>query len=183
MVQCWPRAHRYTFTGKLAGLNMSGSLFFNRVQHHRTISALFVQCWLGSSFRACGTTANRGRHWLEHHNNVEAKNKDGQKNKRQDSPIKKNKGSRKRKCSSPFDKSVSDNQQDSSSEDSDINNGSSSEPSKEKCRRMSIPHQGSLPSLQQKRINVNLAYNGKSGQRQIFEAHFWPANNREYIRE
>ena len=36
-----------------------------RVLYHWTILALFVQCWLGSSFTACGTTMNRGRLWLE----------------------------------------------------------------------------------------------------------------------
>ena len=40
--------------------------FFKRLQYHRTILALFIQCWLGSSFKACGTTRNRGRNWLEH---------------------------------------------------------------------------------------------------------------------
>ena len=50
------RAHRYTFTGKPAVSNMFGSLFFNWVHYHRTILALFVQCWLGNSFTACGTT-------------------------------------------------------------------------------------------------------------------------------
>ena len=37
---------------------------FDRVQHHRAILALFVQCWLGSSFTDRGTTMNRGRLWL-----------------------------------------------------------------------------------------------------------------------
>ena len=50
------RAHRYTFTGKPAVSNMFGSLFFNWVHYHRTILALFVQCWLGNSFTACGST-------------------------------------------------------------------------------------------------------------------------------
>ena len=50
------RAHRYTFTGKPAVSNMFGSLFFNWVHYHRTILALFVQCWLGNSFTAWGTT-------------------------------------------------------------------------------------------------------------------------------
>ena len=45
---------------------MSGSLFFNRGQHNRTILALFVQCWFVSSFTVCGTTMNRGRLWMEH---------------------------------------------------------------------------------------------------------------------
>ena len=65
------------------------------------------------------------------HNNAEVKNKDGQKNKRQDSP-KKNKESRKKKYSSFLDESDSDNDKDLSSEDSDIDNGSSSECSKER---------------------------------------------------
>ena len=66
-VQGWPRAHRYVFAGKTVVVsNMSGSLFFNRIQYHQTILALFVQCCFGSSFTACGTTMNRGRHWLEH---------------------------------------------------------------------------------------------------------------------
>ena len=52
LVQCWPRAHRYTFAGIPAVSNMSGDLFFNRVQHHRTILALCVHCWLGSPFTA-----------------------------------------------------------------------------------------------------------------------------------
>ena len=38
---------------------------FNRVLYHWTILALFVQCWLGSSFTACGTTMNRSRLWLD----------------------------------------------------------------------------------------------------------------------
>ena len=42
---------------------------------------------------------------------------------------------------------------------------------RKKCSRMSIPHQGSLPSLQWKRINGNLASNWKSGP----EANFWNA--------
>ena len=67
----------------------------------------------------------------KYHNNVEAKNKDGQKNKRQNSPKKKDKGSRKRKYNSFADESDSDSDEDSSSEDSDIDNGSSSESSKE----------------------------------------------------
>ena len=54
-----------TFAVKPAVWDMSGSLFFNKVKHHRTILALFVQCWLGSSFTACGTTMNRDRVWLE----------------------------------------------------------------------------------------------------------------------
>ena len=33
--------------------------FFKRLQYHRTILALFVQCWLGSSFKACGTTRKK----------------------------------------------------------------------------------------------------------------------------
>ena len=73
LVQSWPSAHRYNFAGKPAVLNICGSLFFNRVQYHRTILALFVQCWLRSSFRACGTTMNRGRHWLEHFNSFKKK--------------------------------------------------------------------------------------------------------------
>ena len=95
----------------------------------------------------------------KYHRNIEAKNKDGQKNKRQDSPKKKNKGSRKRKYSSSSGESDSHSDEDSSSEDSDIDNGSSSESSKEEIPRMSIPRQGSLPSLQRKRINGNLANN------------------------
>ena len=65
LVQCWTRAYRHTFTGKPVVSNMSDSLFFNQVQYHWTILALFFQCWLGSSFTACGTTMNRGRLWLE----------------------------------------------------------------------------------------------------------------------
>ena len=38
---------------------------FNWVLYHWTILALFVQCWLGSSFTACGTTMNTGQLWLE----------------------------------------------------------------------------------------------------------------------
>ena len=60
LVQCWPRAHRYTFAGIPAASNMSGDLFFNRVQHHRTILALCVQCWLGSPFTAWVTALNKG---------------------------------------------------------------------------------------------------------------------------
>ena len=60
LVQCWPGAHRYTFAGKPAVSNMSGDLFFNRVQHHRTILALCVQCWLRSPFTACVTALNKG---------------------------------------------------------------------------------------------------------------------------
>ena len=67
LVHCWARANRHTFAGKPAVLNMSGSLFFNRVQ-------FFVQCWLGSSFTACGTTLNRGWLWLEHLNQNYKKN-------------------------------------------------------------------------------------------------------------
>ena len=47
--------------------------FFNRVKYHQTILALFVHCWLGSSFTACGTTMNRARHRLEqlqHHYDI-----------------------------------------------------------------------------------------------------------------
>ena len=63
-MQCWPR---YVFVGKpVLVLYMSGSLFLNRVQYHRIIVALFVKCWLGSSFMAWGTTLNRGRNGLEH---------------------------------------------------------------------------------------------------------------------
>ena len=91
------------------------------------------------------------------HNNNEAKNKDGQKNKRKESPKKKNKGSRKRKYSSSSDESDSDSDEDSSSEDSDIDSGSSSESLRKKYPRMCIPHQGSQPSLQRKRINGHLA--------------------------
>ena len=40
-------------------------VFFNRVKYHETILALFVHCCLGSSFTACGTTMNWGRHRLE----------------------------------------------------------------------------------------------------------------------
>ena len=94
--------------------------------------------------------------------------KDGQKNKRQNSPKKKNKESGKRKYSSSSDESDSDSTEDSSSEDSDIDNGSSSDYQRKKCPRMSIPHQGSLPSLQRKRINGNLASNGKSGPKKNF---------------
>ena len=67
------------------------------------------------------------------HNNVEGKNKAGQKNKRQGSPKMKNKGFRKRKYSSSSDESDSDSDRDenSSIEHSDIGNGSSSESSKE----------------------------------------------------
>ena len=68
LAQCRPRAHRYTFAGKPAFSNMSGGLFFNWVHYHRTIVALFIQCWFRSLFTACGTTMNRGRHWLEHNN-------------------------------------------------------------------------------------------------------------------
>ena len=49
LVQCWLRTYRYTFSGKPAVSNMSGGLFINQVQHHRTILALFIQCWLRSS--------------------------------------------------------------------------------------------------------------------------------------
>ena len=93
------------------------------------------------------------------HNNVQVKNKDGQKNKKQDSSKKKNKESRKRKYSSSSDESDSDCDEDSSSEGSDIDNGSTSESSRKKCLRMSIPHQGSLPSFQRKIINGSLANN------------------------
>ena len=63
LVQFWSRAHRYAFAGKAVVVsNMSGSLFFNRVQYHRTILALFVQYWLGSSFTARWTAMNRNRH-------------------------------------------------------------------------------------------------------------------------
>ena len=67
------------------------------------------------------------------HNNVEGKNKAGQKNKRQGSPKMKNQVSRKRKYSSSLDESDSDSDSDenSSLEHSDIGNGSSSESSKE----------------------------------------------------
>ena len=37
----------------------SCSLFFNQVQQHQTILALFVQCWFESSFTAYGATMNR----------------------------------------------------------------------------------------------------------------------------
>ena len=60
LVQCWPRAHRYTFSGKPAFPNMPGGLFFKWVHCHQTILALFVQRWLKSSFMACRTTMNRG---------------------------------------------------------------------------------------------------------------------------
>ena len=89
--------------------------------------------------------------------NVDAKNKDGQKNKRQDSPIIKNKESRKSKYGSPLDESDSDSDEDSSSEYSDIDNHQNLQ--RKKCPRMSIPHQGSLQSLQRKIINGNLASN------------------------
>ena len=46
--------------------NMSGSLVFNLVQYHQTIFTLFVQCWLGSSFTACGIAMNKSRFWLEY---------------------------------------------------------------------------------------------------------------------
>ena len=67
------------------------------------------------------------------YNNVEGKNKAGQKNKRQGSPKMKNQVSRKRKYSSSLDESDSDSDSDenSSLEHSDIGNGSSSESSKE----------------------------------------------------
>ena len=67
------------------------------------------------------------------HNNVDGKNKAGQKNKRQGSPKVKNQVSRKRKYSSSLDESDSDSDSDenSSLEHSDIGNGSSSESSKE----------------------------------------------------
>ena len=101
--------------------------------------------------------------------NVELKNKD--------------KGSRKRKFSSSSDESDSDSEEDSSSEESDIDNGSSQNLQGKKCPRISTPYQGSLSSLQRKRINGNLASNWKVGQRKVFETHFWPGNQREYIRE
>ena len=41
-----------------------------------------------------------------------------------------------------------------------------------KCLRMSIPHQGSLPSLQRKRINGDLANNRKSGLKPNFKTDF-----------
>ena len=67
------------------------------------------------------------------HNNVDGKNKAGQKYKRQGSPKMKNQVSRKRKYSSSLDESDSDSDSDenSSLEHSDIGNGSSSESSKE----------------------------------------------------
>ena len=66
-MQFWPRAHRYTFTAKPAVSNIPCGLFFKQVEHHGTILALFVRCWIGSSFTACETTMNKGRHWLEHY--------------------------------------------------------------------------------------------------------------------
>ena len=63
LAQWWPRACRYTFTGKPS--NISGGLFFNQVHYHQTILALFVQCLLRSSVTACGTTMNRDPLWLE----------------------------------------------------------------------------------------------------------------------
>ena len=67
------------------------------------------------------------------HNNVDGKNKAGQKNKRQGSPKMKNQVSRKRKYSSSLDESDSDSDSDenSSLEHLDIGNGSSLESSKE----------------------------------------------------
>ena len=58
-VYCWAKLHRYSFAEKPAVSNMPDSLFFNWVQYHQTILALFVQCWLRNSFTACGTTMNR----------------------------------------------------------------------------------------------------------------------------
>ena len=67
------------------------------------------------------------------HNNVDGKNKAGQKYKRQGSPKMKNQVSRKRKYSSSLDESDSDSDSDenSSLEHLDIGNGSSLESSKE----------------------------------------------------
>ena len=62
LAPCWPRVHRSTFAGKLTFSNMSVDLFFNRAHYQRTILALFIQCWLRSSFTAFGTIMNRGRH-------------------------------------------------------------------------------------------------------------------------
>ena len=46
LVQCWLRAHRYTFAVKAAISNMSGGLFINLIQYDQTILVLFIQCWL-----------------------------------------------------------------------------------------------------------------------------------------
>ena len=62
LVQCWLRTYRYTFSGKPAVSNMSGGLFINQVQYHRTILALFIQYCSGVR----GTTMNRSRYWLRH---------------------------------------------------------------------------------------------------------------------
>ena len=94
--------------------------------------------------------------------NVQTKNKDGLKNKRQDSLKEKDKGSRKRKYSSSLDESDSDSDEHSS-DDSDNDNCSSSESSKEDVSTMSIPHQGFLSNLQWKQINGDLSKKWKKG--------------------
>ena len=66
LCKCWPKVHRHVFAGKpLVVSNMSGSLFLNGVQYPRTILTVFVQCWLRSSSKACGTTMSRSLPWLE----------------------------------------------------------------------------------------------------------------------
>ena len=80
------------------------------------------------------------------HNNVEAENKNEQKIKRQDSPKKKDKRSSKRKYSSSSDESDSDSEKDIAI----LTMAHQQNLQRKKCPRMSIPHQGSLPSLSEK---------------------------------
>ena len=46
---------RYTFTGKPAVSNMSGTLLFNHVQHHQTILALLLNVDCTGEFIYIGT--------------------------------------------------------------------------------------------------------------------------------
>ena len=101
------------------------------------------------------------------HNNIEAKNKDGQKNERQDSPKKKDNRSRKKKCSSSLDESDSDSDEDSS-KDSDIDNGSSSESSKEDMSRDEHTSLRFSTKPSGKKNNGNLANNSKIGPKSNF---------------
>ena len=98
------------------------------------------------------------------HKNVEANNKDDKKNKRQVSSRKKDKGgSRNRKHNSSSDVSDSDSDEDSLSEDSDIDNGSTWETSKEDMSLDDHTSSSFSNKSSSKKINRNLAKNWKSG--------------------
>ena len=93
------------------------------------------------------------------HDNVEVKNKDGQKNKRQHSPKKKKRGLERENTLHPRMNQIVIVTKIYHQRTQILTMTHHQNLQRKKCPRMSIPDQGSLPSLQRKIINGNLANN------------------------